>query len=63
MTCPKCNSTRIAIRDSVNNTEENETYRKRVCADCGRIFHTVEFEVEYNDRFKKEWHKYYRTGR
>lgn len=63
MTCPRCKSTKIGVKDSVNNPDTNETYRERKCTDCGKIFHTVEFEAEYNVQFAEDWNKYHRSNK
>lgn len=63
MTCPKCQSTRLGVMDSVNNNDANETYRKRKCLECGKIFYTAEFEVEYGEMFANDWNKHHRSNR
>jgi transcriptional regulator NrdR family protein len=60
MNCPKCNCSSCTTIDTVQNRTDNEVYRKRKCRDCGHIFYTSEFEVEYSDQFKKDWNKHYR---
>ena len=57
MKCEKC-SGKLRVIDSVNSPD-NVIYRKRKCVNCGFIFYTIEFDVEYSD-IKKEWNKYYR---
>jgi transcriptional regulator NrdR family protein len=54
MRCPKCNSAAITTIEAVD-VPWNEIYRKKKCRSCGHIFHTAEFEVEPDKRFKKEW--------
>lgn len=60
MVCPKCGCNKISVKDSVKNITYNEIYRRRACSDCGHIFYTVEFEAEYNQRFKDEWKQHSR---
>lgn len=55
MQCPKCKD-KAKIVDSVFTPTHGETYRKRVCAGCGYIFFTIEFAVENNERFQREFH-------
>lgn len=57
MTCPKCNE-KTKVTQTVYNPWQRETYRRRMCLKCGRSFHTVEFEVEVNDRFRLDWEKH-----
>lgn len=53
MRCPKCSGAVRAI--DTRRTEENEIYRKRKCVACRHVFYTLEFEVENNSAFQKEW--------
>lgn len=59
MKCPKCKG-KLKVADSVHNTQENETYRRKVCLDCGFMFYTVEFPIEQTKRFEEDWAAYYR---
>lgn len=61
MNCPKCKSTRLGVMDSVHNRDANETYRKRKCTECGKIFYTVEFEAAYDELFAKDWNSNHRS--
>ena len=61
MKCPKCKG-KLKVADSVHNPKENETYRRKVCLDCGLMFYTVEFPIEQNKRFEEEWAAYYRRN-
>ena len=61
MTCPKCNG-KLIMLDNSHNDELNETYRRKKCSDCGHVIHTTEFEVDWDETFKKEWSKYYRAN-
>lgn len=56
MTCPKCKG-RPSVVCTVN-VSWNEIYRQRKCDECGHVFFTVEFEVETNKRFMREWNRY-----
>lgn len=59
MYCPNCGG-KLRVLDNVKNPDENEIYRKKSCTACGHVFHTVEYEVVENQKFKDEWNKYYR---
>ena len=59
MICPNCGG-KTGVTDRVDNTWDDETYRKRVCHECGHIFYTTEIEVEANDQFKDNWYKHHR---
>ena len=54
MLCKYCKQNTIVV-DGVDNRDSDETYRLRVCPKCGRIFYTVEFPVEADRRFTKDW--------
>ena len=57
MKCPTCNSSNNITHDFVTNPETNEVYRRRDCKNCGRVFFTVEFEVEVTEKLQEEWLK------
>lgn len=57
MKCPKCNG-KVQVLDHSFVEPRNEEYRKRKCLVCGHRFVTIEFEVDYDERFKKDWSKY-----
>ena len=59
MTCPECGS-ESAVWDIAKAREE--LYRKRKCKVCGLKFCTIEYEVEYDENFRKEWVKYNRAS-
>lgn len=59
MKCPKCNG-KVYVTDTTNNDEDHEIYRRRVCKECGKIFYTTEFEVEYTDDFAKIYNQWFR---
>lgn len=56
MRCPRCNG-KIETIQCVH-TDENETYRRKQCQSCGHNFFTVEYEIENNAQFQKEWEQY-----
>ena len=43
---------------TVDNDDENERYRLRMCGNCGEKCYTVEFEVIANDSFIDTYKKY-----
>ena len=59
MKCNKCMG-KTTVCDTTH-TKENETYRRRICLVCGSVFFTMEFEVDANAEFKKEWRKSHRS--
>lgn len=61
MKCPKCGG-EIKVC-CTTYTEENEIYRRRKCFSCGHVFYTMEFEVEENPAFRKEWGRLRRTAK
>lgn len=62
MTCPRCGG-RVAVCNNAHNTDTNEIYRKRKCLACGHRIATIEFEVEQDENFKREWSKYLRCNK
>ena len=65
MVCTKCGGKMRGKQ--MYSTTENETIRQRNCVKCGRIIHTLEFEVEYTDSLrasiseaKRNMNKYYK---
>ena len=54
MLCPHCNSDLVRIEESVKTNEE--IYRKRKCLRCKKIFYTIEYEIEPNSDFIRQWH-------
>lgn len=63
MLCKFCKTNTI-VADGVDNRDSDETYRLRVCPKCGRIFYTVEFPVETDRRFIRDWtmhHKHHKN--
>lgn len=57
MNCPECGN-KSTVWDIAKAPEE--LYRKRKCNACGFKFCTIEYEVGYDENFKKEWVKYNR---
>lgn len=53
MKCPKCGG-KMRVLDLVH-TDNNETYRRKRCQACEHEIHTVEFEVEVDEKFSMEW--------
>lgn len=59
MNCPKCNcKTRVT---DVAHTDNNETYRRKRCSECGHVFFTIEFEADKDDAFWEDWQKFNRS--
>lgn len=58
MNCPECGNESI-VWDIAKAPEE--LYRKRKCKACGLKFCTIEYEVGYDENFRKEWVKYNRA--
>lgn len=56
MVCPVCGR-KTKVIAVVNNKKQKEQYRKRRCTNrkCWSHFYTVEFKVDVNDRFMKDW--------
>lgn len=57
MNCPECGN-KSTVWDIAKAPEE--LYRKRKCNACGFKFCTIEYEVGYDENFRKEWVKYNR---
>lgn len=62
MTCPKC-AGKLLVVDTVQNKDDNETYRRKVCSSCGEVIFTMEFAVERDEQFRAIYQKYYRKKR
>jgi transcriptional regulator NrdR family protein len=60
MNCQKCGE-KTLVKDCVHTNEEN--YRRRMCGSCGRVFYTIEFEVEQNEEFVRQWNNNYRKNK
>lgn len=63
MFCKKCGTKTKVIDSRMNKSHPDELLRKHKCPneDCGYEFFSVEFEVENNDSFIKQW-KYSARG-
>lgn len=58
MKCPICGgNTKVA---DVRHPASDETLRSRICAACGYLFHTIEFEAVSDSKFMSYWTKAYR---
>lgn len=55
MNCPVCGKNTF-VWDVANG--EEEIFRKRKCKFCGGCFCTIEYEVDFDENFRKEWSKY-----
>ena len=60
MNCEKCGSKDVKVLDVVHNNDAYEIYRKKQCKNCGRMFYTMEFEVEDDAVFMESWYEHYR---
>lgn len=60
MKCPKCEGKARNI-DTVQ-TKDGETYRRRKCLDCGRIFYTCEYVVTLDAEFMEKWRASHRMN-
>ena len=54
MKCPKCGGKILTI-DTAQYNDTNETYRRKVCASCGNVVFTVEFEIEDTKEMREIW--------
>lgn len=61
MNCPKCGG-KTGVTDTVHNLNDSETYRRRKCAECGNIFYTTEFDVDFDETYRKNWWEYARDN-
>lgn len=55
MKCPRCNGKTGVVE--TRHPSPDEILRERVCKSCGYIFHTMEFEVEFDDKFMRHWQR------
>lgn len=60
MMCPKCGE-KTTVIDTMYNPKEREFCRKRKCGGCKFTFYTVEFQVERNKRFMRDWFLFHRS--
>lgn len=58
MFCPKCDGLKVRVTVTVENIDENETYKRYKCYECGCYFYTVEFEAITDKIFKETWEVY-----
>lgn len=63
MLCPNCKTTRTKVVDTIPNDDDFETYRVRKCPNCNYMFHTSEYEVEYDDKFRRLFNRYFQKKR
>lgn len=59
VTCTRCGGN-SAVKDTRPNIHDKEVYRQRKCKSCGRIFYTIEREIQASDQFMKRWYNHYR---
>ena len=52
MRCPTCKG-KLRTVDTIPYSD-NSIYRRKRCLECGYLFYTIEFEVERNDKCRKE---------
>lgn len=62
VSCPKCSAV-VKTVDVVTNHDDNETYRKKKCTECGHKFYTIEYEIDTDERFHKQWCKHHRKNK
>ena len=55
MNCPKCGSGMVFINRVNVNTPDRETYKEKICLECGHKHYTVEYEVVENKAFFEAW--------
>lgn len=54
MNCSYCGGD-TQVTDTNYNGNANERYRRRKCKACGRVIWTIEFEVDYDERYQEQW--------
>mgnify|MGYP006383826749 CR=1 FL=1 len=52
MRCPACKG-KLKTVDTIPYSD-NSIYRRKRCLECGYLFYTIEFEVERNEKGRKE---------
>lgn len=52
MVCPDCGG-KLTVVDTVR--DEDDVYRRRKCAVCGRLVYTLESEVEADAKYHSNW--------
>lgn len=58
--CPKCGAV-VKTVDVVTNHDDNETYRKKKCTKCGHKFYTIEYTIDNDASFRKQWRTHHRN--
>lgn len=59
MLCPKCNGDNVRAIATVDNPDDQETYKRYKCYECQGYFYTVEFEAILNEQFAVAWATYF----
>lgn len=54
--CPECKSNKVVSVEEVR-TAENEAYRRNRCIECGRMFYSLETEIEADKQMRYIWRK------
>lgn len=55
MNCSKCGGD-TRVTDTNCNTDANERYRRRKCKVCGKVMWSIEFEVEFDEKYREQWY-------
>ena len=60
MNCSNCGSDAISVIET--RSLDSFVYRRRQCLDCGAMFYTKEYAIEFNDGYEaiQKWHILYR---
>ena len=56
MNCSNCGGD-TKVTDTNHHAGVNERYRRRKCKVCGKIMWSIEFEVEFDDKYKEQWYE------
>lgn len=62
LSCPKCGAM-ARVTDVVLNPVDNEKYKRRRCDKCGHISFTIEYEIDADEHFRKQWRTYHRKNK
>lgn len=54
MLCPKCDSERVYVKDTMN-APDRKVYRRRKCSGCGASFRTVEVIDDGTEEFRQKY--------
>ncbi len=57
MKCPNCNGKSL-VKDMRTDEENNVTYRRRECQECGHIFFTSEMEDSKKLFYEADYRRY-----